>query len=204
MSDLSNYPPPAEASASTSTKRKSTGNADSAPKKKRTKKTQPDPFANAKEIAQNVLASPDSFAIPKDEAEVREWMFTVAQYAKGVSPSLGVPQIQAEVDRIADMINKGIRKQMSRKSCKHGGATYAFDGVCPDPRVFGALLKLDGPPKFKMRKYTKDEFQEMVGEVEKSVRYDTLYLTSDVNVRYNPDTGAFKTSGSYGIIKNPY
>ncbi|KAG8720163.1 hypothetical protein FRC08_001053 [Ceratobasidium sp. 394] len=217
MSDLSNSPPPVELTASTSTKRKSTANPDSAPKKKRTKKTQPDPFANAKEIVQNVLASPDSFAMPKDDAEVRGWMLSVAQYAKSLEGSVAVAgssgqpapppktpqQIQAEVERIADMVNKGIRKQMSWKpSCKHGGATYAFDGVCPDPRVFGALLKLDGPPKFKMRKYPKDEFQDMVGDIEKSVRYDTLYLTSDVNVRYNPDTGEFKTSGSYGVTKN--
>ncbi|QRV92071.1 hypothetical protein RhiJN_20089 [Ceratobasidium sp. AG-Ba] len=217
MSDLSYSPPPAETAASSSTKRKSTSNAESAPKRKRTKKAQPDPFAGAKEIVQTVLAAPDSFDIPKEESEVRKWMSSIAQYAKSLEGSVAVAgnsgqpapppkssaQIEAEVNRIADMINKGIRKQMSWKpSCKTGSATYAFDGVCPDPRVFGALLKLDGPPKFKMRKYPKDEFEEMVGEIEKSVRYDTLYLTSDVNVRYNPDTGEFKTSGSYGLPRS--
>ncbi|KAG8722291.1 hypothetical protein FRC08_004527 [Ceratobasidium sp. 394] len=70
MSDLSKSPPPVEPTASTSTKQKPTANPDSAPRKKRTKKTQPDPFANAKAIVRNILASPESFAIPKDEAQV--------------------------------------------------------------------------------------------------------------------------------------
>lgn len=79
------------------------------------------------------------------------------------------------------------------------------------------MLKLDGPPTFKAKKFTVDEFQGMVGYIDKSVRYvyfstvqldfiliygicsyDTLRVTSDVNVRWNPETGEFKVSGSYG------
>ncbi|KAF8601425.1 hypothetical protein BDV93DRAFT_445902, partial [Ceratobasidium sp. AG-I] len=79
-----------------------------------------------------------------------------------------------------------------------GSAKFAFDGVCADPRVFGAMLGLDGPPTFKAKKFTATEFQELVGDIDKSIRYDTLRPTSDINVRWNPQTGEFKVSGSYG------
>jgi hypothetical protein len=121
MSDLSYSPPPIE---SKSKKRKSAGGAGSS--KKRTK-TQPDPFANAKSIIQNVIASPDSFALPEDDEGFREWLLSVSQYAKSLEGSVAVAgssgnpgpppktpeQIAAEVARISDMVNNGIRKQMS-------------------------------------------------------------------------------------------
>jgi hypothetical protein len=121
MSDLSFSPAPV---ASTSTKRKSTSGA--GPAKKRTK-TQPDPFANTKSIIQNVITSPDSFELPQDEADVRNLVLSIAQYAKSLEGSVAVAgssgkpgpppktseQIASEVERIADMVNKGIRKQMA-------------------------------------------------------------------------------------------
>ena len=75
------------------------------------------------------------------------------------------------------------------------------------------MLSLGGAPKFKAKKYPKDEIQDLIGEVVGSVRYaflvvggyayistdtaflciicryDTLHITSDVNVRYNSETG---------------
>ncbi|KAG8711018.1 hypothetical protein FRC08_016429 [Ceratobasidium sp. 394] len=203
--DLS-YSPPA-----TSKKRKSTSTS-SATKSKRTKVQ--DPFANAKESIQNALASPDSFALPKDEAGMRDLVLSIAEYAKSLEGSVAVAgssgqpgpppktpeQVATEAARIAEMINRGITKQMSWKpNCKTGRATYAFDGVCPDPRVFGAVLKLDGPPTFKAKKYTVAEFEKMVGYVSASARYSHLSLTSDVNVRWDAGTGEFKIGGKYGI-----
>lgn len=39
-----------------------------------------------------------------------------------------------------------------------------YDGVCSDADVFGALLGLGGPPKFKSKKLPKDEFERLMGD----------------------------------------
>ncbi|KAG8712115.1 hypothetical protein FRC12_023795 [Ceratobasidium sp. 428] len=206
--DLSYSPPPKG-----SRKRKSTA-ATNNTKSKRPKTQLADPFANAKEIIHKALASPDSFAVPDDEDGFRSWVLSIAEYAKSLEGSVAVAgssgqpgpppktaqQVTREAKLIAEMVNKGITKQMSWKpNCKEGRATYAFDGVCSDPRVFGAMLKLDGPPTFSKKKYTVDEFEGMVGRVQGSVRYANLWLTSDVNIQWNEDTGEFKISGKYGV-----
>jgi hypothetical protein len=36
--------------------------------------------------------------------------------------------------------------------------------------VFGALLGLDGPPKFKAKKLSKEEFIDLIGDLGVSVR----------------------------------
>lgn len=102
-----------------------------------------------------------------------------------------------------------------KPSCKTGSAKWVYDGVCTDPLVFGTLLGLGGPPKFKMHKVPVDDFNDLLGQVEASVRsvassafalfltlitdrYDHLYITgSHVNVRWT-DGGEFKFSGTYG------
>ncbi|KAG9123659.1 hypothetical protein FRC07_014366 [Ceratobasidium sp. 392] len=211
-SGLSASSPPPPATSTTTKKRKSTttGNTTRA---KRTK-TQPDPFANAKATIHNALASPNSFTVPTDEAGVRALVLSIAEYAKSLEGSVAVAgssgqqgpppktaaQIASEAARIADMVNRGITKQMSWKpTCKQGRASYAFDGVCPDPRVFGAMLKLDGPPTFKAKKFSVTEFENCVGHISASARYSYLSLTSDINVRWNPETGEFKMGGKYGV-----
>jgi hypothetical protein len=42
--------------------------------------------------------------------------------------------------------------------------------VCQDAAVFGAVLGLDGPPTWKVKKMTPEEFQEVVGQIVGSVR----------------------------------
>ncbi|CAE6436688.1 unnamed protein product [Rhizoctonia solani] len=208
MSDLPPVPP--LESGATGTKRKSTAGASTS---KRTKTSQPDPFADTKNAIQTVLASPESFVLPSGEAEYRKLVLSIAQYAKSLEGSIAVAgnagvtappaktpeQVSAEAERIINQINRGISKLMAWKpSCKTGSAKFAFDGVCTDPRVFGRVLGLNEPPNFKMKKYTKEEFENLVGEVSKDVRYDRLYLTGGINVRYDSGTGEFKISGSYG------
>ena len=46
-----------------------------------------------------------------------------------------------------------------------------YDGVCPDPEVFGVLLNLGGPPKFKTTKMAVDDFQNLIGDLHVSIRY---------------------------------
>ncbi|KAG8712117.1 hypothetical protein FRC09_020213 [Ceratobasidium sp. 395] len=156
-------------------------------KSKRTKKTQPDPFANAKEEIHNALASPNSFDVPTDEADVRSLVLSIAEYAKSLEGSVaaagssgqavGPPpktaeQIKTEAQRVRSSVNRGITKLMSWKpTCKQGRASFVFDGVCPDPRVFGAMLGLDGPPTFKARKYSVSDFCDIVGDIKGSARW---------------------------------
>ncbi|KAL5632863.1 hypothetical protein ACGC1H_005720 [Rhizoctonia solani] len=183
MSDLSYSPEPA---ASSSRKRKSAGSgAKRATKKPRGKKSPPDPYETAKGHVESVTASPESFHLPEDDEAIREMIATIAQYTKSLEGSVAVAsqtgrdapplktaqQIQAEASTIKGVINRGIKKLMTWKStCTEGRAKYAFEGVCSDPRVFGAVLGLDKPPTWATRKYTVDEFENFVGHVKGEVR----------------------------------
>ena len=77
-------------------------------------------------------------------------------------------------------------------------------------------MRLDGPPTWKVKKVTKEDFENLPGDISTSVRfvfqrnddmettnylcrYDDLNITgTHVNVRYNSDSGEFKFSGCYG------
>ncbi|CAE6521608.1 unnamed protein product [Rhizoctonia solani] len=196
-----------------SRKRKSGTNSAPAPKKPRGRKVKVDPYATAKGYIDAILGPPDSFSLPESPQDILEMLKTVAEYAKNLEGSVAVAsctgqdapppktaeQLAADVERLQTIINRGVTKQMSWKpSCRDGGARFAFDGLCADPRVFGALFRLGGPPKWKAKKFNRDEFEEFVGDVQGHARYSTLKLMSDVNIRYNPETGEFKVSGTYG------
>jgi hypothetical protein len=55
-------------------------------------------------------------------------------------------------------------------------------------------------PKWKQKRLSHEEFNELVdGQITAPVRYDTLFLTgTGVNVKWEPETGEFKFSGTYG------
>ena len=57
-----------------------------------------------------------------------------------------------------------------KPSCKTGSAKWVYDGICSDPEVFGCLMGLGGPPTFKMKKFTVDEFEKCLGALRGSVR----------------------------------
>ncbi|KAI0729095.1 hypothetical protein BC629DRAFT_1575997 [Irpex lacteus] len=66
------------------------------------------------------------------------------------------------------------------------------------------LMGLDGPPTWKMKKLTIDEFEKCFGECVGKARYNDLYVTGKtVNVRYSAD-GEFKVSGSYGTYERRF
>jgi len=173
-----------------------------------------DAHASAVALVNAVLANPGTYEIPDDDDAIRESFVELATYAKALegvlaarAPVVGSTaqpqsktkeQLEEEAEKIRKAANSGIKKQMTWKpSCKTGSAKWSYDGICPDPEVFGVLMKLDGPPKFKMKKYTRDEFEDRIGDIQASVRYDYLNITSDVNVRWS-ETGEFKFSGYYG------
>lgn len=103
-------------------------------------------------------------------------------------------QIEAAAEKLRNAARSGIRKQMTvshslmnlpglfelipcipansqwKQTCKTGSAKWTYDGVCSDPDVFGALLELDGPPKFKLKKMKKDEFVDLIGDLDVPIR----------------------------------
>ncbi|KAJ7661955.1 hypothetical protein DFH06DRAFT_1042855 [Mycena polygramma] len=182
------------------TKRKSDGASGSRAKKS---KNAPD-HTEAKELV-DILLEGDEVVITASEAR------TVADYARWLEGEIvamkpkekSADEINQAAEKLRSACVSGIKKQMSWKpSCKNGGARWSYDGVCSDPAVFGSLLNLSAPPKWKMQKYTVPEFEAFMGSIEASVRYDSLELVANVTVRYQPDEGTFKMSGSYGAPRH--
>jgi len=191
------------------TKRKATDANDGASSSKKSRTTT---HSDAKALMKAILANPDTYPILDDDEDMRRKFVKLAQYARdleenvesasqaGPSPKTMTPdQLAAAVEKLRKAANSGIKKQMAWKpSCKTGTAKWVYDGVCTDPHVFGALLGLEGPPKFKMHKIAVADFDRLLGQIQASVRYDYLSITgSHVNVRWS-DSGEFKFSGTYG------
>lgn len=170
------------------------------------------PHTSAVTLMRRVLADRENFDVPADEEGMRAALIQLAEYAQSLETSqqskggAAAPkenseeEIKAEVAKLSRACVSQITKQMKWKdSCKSGTAKWSYDGICADPVVFGAMLGLKGPPNWKMKKIPKQEFEQCVGPIEASARYSELRITSsEVNVRWNPDTKEFKFSGSYG------
>ncbi|KAF9474290.1 hypothetical protein BDN70DRAFT_884993 [Pholiota conissans] len=169
------------------------------------------PSSGGQALVAAILKDANSYPIPEDDDDIRRIFVELAQYARtlenGAGSSAGVKAGKTK-DQIADSAAKlraaavsGIKKQMGWKpSCKTGTAKWVYDGVCADAEVFGAALGFSGPPTWKMKKIPTDEFQKAIGHIQGSVRYSDLYITgNDVTVRWQPDEGTFKFSGSYGV-----
>lgn len=63
--------------------------------------------------------------------------------------------------------------QQWRASCKHQGSPWVYDGICPEPDVFGAMFGIEGPPTWprKMKRFSAEEFQEFVGTIRASAQW---------------------------------
>lgn len=155
-----------------------------------------------------ILADSKNYPVPEDSEASRAVFVELAQYARnleeeiaGSKPKARTPeQVNAAAEKLKSAARSGIKKQMTWKtSCKTGSSKWMYDGVCNDGEVFGAMLGLDGAPTFKMKKMTTEEFQNVVGDIEGSARYNTLYMRGNVNIHWKPDEGTFKFSGSYGV-----
>ncbi|KAF8265482.1 hypothetical protein EI94DRAFT_1735668 [Lactarius quietus] len=94
-------------------------------------------------------------------------------------------ELEAAAEKIRKTAVSGITKQMTwRPSCKTNTAKWLYDGLCADPDVFGTLM---------------ETFENLLGGISAPARFFTLSLTgTEVNVRYYPDSGEFKFSGTYG------
>ncbi|RDX54421.1 hypothetical protein OH76DRAFT_960558 [Lentinus brumalis] len=145
-------------------------------------------------MVDSILANPKSYLVSDNEEVVRKSLVDLASYARSLEQKLAESALgsavgsskavvvakpaaksPAELEEAAEKLRKaavsGIKKQMSWKpSCKTGSAKWSYDGICTDPEVFGALLGLGGPPTFKMKKFTAQEFQNAIGHIQGSAR----------------------------------
>ncbi|KAI0777612.1 hypothetical protein BD413DRAFT_640086, partial [Trametes elegans] len=151
-------------------------------------------------------------------------------------PARSQAELEAAGDEIRRAAQSGIKKQTTfthvrcstwwKPSCKTGSVKWSYDPICPDPEVFGALMGLGDPPTFKMKKFSTDEFQRLVGPIEGSVkraspgplavyghsqnhgrspacgRYDTLYITG-TRLRCAGRTRASSSSATRMASGNP-
>ncbi|KAL1941658.1 hypothetical protein VTO73DRAFT_7097 [Trametes versicolor] len=206
---------------STATKRKNDENVSVAAPPKKARVAGNGAHAAAAVLLKTILANPKSFPAPASADAVRDALVDLAVYANALEeqnralrvannakPAAPVAkavkskdELEVEAERIRNAAQNGIIKQMAWKpTCKQGRAKWSYDGFCPDPEVFGVLMGLGGTPKFKVKKFKAEAFEELIGELDRSVRYDVLHITSaDVTVRWN-ETGEFKFSGSYGKL----
>ncbi|KAJ7209020.1 hypothetical protein B0H12DRAFT_1062211 [Mycena haematopus] len=187
--------------SATATKRKS----DSPASGSRSKKSKTiSNHAEAKELVDTLLDGDDITISASEARTVVEYVRWLEEEVAGLKPKeKSLEEINNAAEKLRSACVSGIKKQMAWKpTCKTGGAKWSYDGVCSDPAVFGALLDLSAPPKWKMHKYTVPEFEAFMGSIDASVRYDTLELVANVTVRYQPDEGTFKMSGSYGAPRH--
>ncbi|KAJ7753930.1 hypothetical protein DFH07DRAFT_823636 [Mycena maculata] len=186
----------------TATKRKSDASAGGGSRAKKAK-TAPN-FSVAKDLVDTLLEDDDAEVTDADARSIAEYARWLEGEVAATKPKeKSKEEIGAAAEKLRGACVSGIKKQMAWKpSCKTGGARWAYDGVCADPLVFGALLHLAGPPKWKAQKYTVPEFEAFMGSIDASVRYDTLEMVGNVNVRYQAAEGTFKMSGSYGAPRH--
>lgn len=64
-------------------------------------------------------------------------------------------------------------------------------------------MMLSEPPKWKMKKIPISEFNDIVDEpygITTSIRYGRLKIvSSEINVKYDKETGEFRFSGEYAL-----
>ena len=86
-------------------------------------------------------------------------VLSIAAYARHLEEMVGQltpkektrEEIKKESDKLKKAAVSGIKKQMKwRASCKYKGSPWVYDGVCPEPDVFGAMFGLDEPPTWQI------------------------------------------------------
>jgi hypothetical protein len=86
-----------------------------------------------------------------------------------------------------------------KPSCKTGSAKWSWEGSCGFAELL-IILKLPAQTKpFKAKKFTAEEFQELVGSISASARYSTMHLKGNVNLHFDPSDNSIKINGSYGV-----
>ena len=111
-------------------------------------------------------------------------------------------QVKETAAKLAVIAHKEIKKQMKwQPSCKRGSSKWSYTATVPDPAILFALFNLEaGGKKWKQKKLTLNEFQNALGDIEASCRYNYLRVTGEhVNLRFDSEALTWSVSGTYGI-----
>ncbi|KAK4695135.1 hypothetical protein P7C71_g2559, partial [Lecanoromycetidae sp. Uapishka_2] len=118
------------------------------------------------------------------------------------SQELSPEDLGKKVEHLRTLMVRQIKKAMTWKpSCKTGSATFSQDFVVQNPQIikklFAGVIK-DNGKDWKIKKISSEDFEDAIGDIDASVRYDRLELTSDITVRWDVENSTMKCSGKYG------
>ena len=111
-------------------------------------------------------------------------------------------QVKETAAKLAVIAHKEIKKQMKwQPSCKRGSSKWSYTATVPDPAVLFALFNLEaGGKQWKQKKLALAEFQDALGYIRVSCRYNYLSMTGEhVNLRFDSEALSWSVSGTYGI-----
>ncbi|KAI0746678.1 hypothetical protein C8Q80DRAFT_1220000 [Daedaleopsis nitida] len=149
-------------------------------------------------LVNSILANPKGYPISGSEDVVRKSLVDLASYARSLELQLAGGAGAVAGSSKAAAAPKPAKSQAELEAAAEKLRKAAVSGIKKQMSVFGVLMNLGGPPTFKMKKFSVEEFENCIGPIEGHVRYDTLFITSkEVTVRWS-ETGEFKFSGSYG------
>ena len=179
---------PAAAATTTAKKRKAPTNKETEAANKRAKVVE-DGAASVKAILEDASSSEELLALAQYARLLEEEVASLRPQPKSAS------DVAKEVGKLRASVRSGIVKQMGvrplglhtlhrdtnssrhtrfflqwKPSCKTGGSKWAYDGVCNDAEVFGRAIGLDEAPTFKMKKFSKDEMENALGDLTASIR----------------------------------
>ncbi|KAK3374767.1 hypothetical protein B0H63DRAFT_526064 [Podospora didyma] len=116
-------------------------------------------------------------------------------------PVMSAREIRDKAVELRSRIHRGVKKLMKwQNSCKLGTSRWSFStGVASEEVVLRAFRLEKEKKLWKQKKLTRAEFEACVGEIEKSIRFGYLAITSKhVTLKWNADDNTFTACGQYG------
>ncbi|KAI4719966.1 hypothetical protein E4T48_03791 [Aureobasidium sp. EXF-10727] len=111
-------------------------------------------------------------------------------------------KIAERAKKTRDVCAAEIKKQMKwQPSCKKGSTKWSYTGIVPHEDVFYKLFGFEKPKKaWKQKAIDMVDFEQHIGDISASIRYNTLNLTGDsVKVHWDQDEKTFKLPATYGL-----
>ncbi|THY79533.1 hypothetical protein D6C94_00417 [Aureobasidium pullulans] len=91
--------------------------------------------------------------------------------------------------------------ERAKKTRDTGTTKWSYTGIVPHEDVFYKLFGFEKPKKaWKQKKIDMADFEEKIGYISNSIRYNNLRITGDgVKVHWDQEEKTFKLTGTYGL-----
>ncbi|KAI4725386.1 hypothetical protein E4T49_06855 [Aureobasidium sp. EXF-10728] len=180
----------------------SEGNSDVSPAPAKRARVTKKPSAQAPHTLETLLAlSYDELA--KHAFNLQNQLSALQQGGSGSSGEVWTEEkIAQRAKKTRDVCAAEIKKQMKwQPSCKKGSTKWSYTGIVPHEDVFYKLFGFEKPKKpWKQKAIDMVDFEQRIGDISASIRYNTLNLTGDsVKVHWDQDEKTFKLTGTYGL-----